>query len=62
MEAFLLGKIQGGASLPGTYPPSAETIAAFAVWRKSLVQRGMSLEEGLGGGKAGNRPTVSEEG
>lgn len=34
MEAFLLEKIQGGASLPGTYPPSAETIAAFAVWRK----------------------------
>ncbi len=34
MEAFLLEKIQGGASLPGTYPPSAETKAAFAVWRK----------------------------
>ena len=31
---FLLEKIQGGASLPGTYPPSEETKAAFAVWRK----------------------------
>ena len=37
MEAFLLEKIQGGASLPGTYPPSAETIAAFAVWRKEQL-------------------------
>ena len=34
MEAFLLERIQGGASLPGTYPPNAETRAAFEVWRK----------------------------
>lgn len=35
MEKFLLGRIQGGASLPGTYPPNAETRAAYEAWRKS---------------------------
>lgn len=35
MENFLLGRIQGGASLPGTYPPNAETRAAYEAWRKS---------------------------
>lgn len=35
MEKFLLGRIQGGASLPGTYPPNAETRAAYDAWRKS---------------------------
>jgi regulator of RNase E activity RraA len=34
MEQFLLEKIQGGATLPGTYPPSEKTRADFAVWRK----------------------------
>ncbi len=34
MEAFLLERIQGGATLPGTYPPNAETKAAFEIWRK----------------------------
>ncbi|MBL8377433.1 MAG: ribonuclease activity regulator RraA [Burkholderiales bacterium] len=34
MELFLLERISGGATLPGTYPPSAETRAAFDVWRK----------------------------
>lgn len=34
MEQFLLEKIQGGATLPGTYPPSAQTRADFAVWRQ----------------------------
>jgi regulator of RNase E activity RraA len=34
MEAFLLERIQGGAALPGTYPPNEATRAAFAVWRK----------------------------
>ena len=34
MEAFLLERIQAGAALPGTYPPNAETKAAFEVWRK----------------------------
>ena len=35
MEAFLLEKIQGGATLPGTYPPSAQTKADFEVWRRA---------------------------
>ena len=35
MEIFILERIQNGAALPGTYPPSAETRAAFETWRKS---------------------------
>ncbi|HTQ00721.1 MAG TPA: ribonuclease activity regulator RraA [Casimicrobiaceae bacterium] len=38
MEAFILERVQGGAKLAGTYPPSEETKAAFAEWRK---QRGI---------------------
>ena len=38
MEIFVLERIQGGAALPGTYPPNAETRAAYAAWRK---QRGI---------------------
>lgn len=34
LEAFVLERIQGGAKLPGTYPPNAETRAAFEAWRK----------------------------
>ena len=34
MEQFILERVQGGAILRGTYPPSDETRAAFAVWRK----------------------------
>ncbi len=34
MEQFLLERIEGGATLPGTYPPNDEVRAAFAVWRK----------------------------
>ena len=34
MEAFVLERVQGGAKLAGTYPPSEETKAAFGVWRK----------------------------
>lgn len=34
MEAFLLERIQGGAALPGTYPPNAATKAAFELWRR----------------------------
>ncbi|HVE49572.1 MAG TPA: ribonuclease activity regulator RraA [Casimicrobiaceae bacterium] len=34
MEAFILERIQGGAALPGTYPPSAATKAAYEAWRK----------------------------
>jgi regulator of RNase E activity RraA len=34
LEAFVLERIEGGAKLPGTYPPNDETRAAYAVWRK----------------------------
>ncbi len=37
LEAFLLERVQNGAALPGTYPPNAQTRAAYAEWRK---QRG----------------------
>ena len=33
MERFLLSRIAAGARLPGTYPPDAETRAAFEAWR-----------------------------
>lgn len=38
MEAFILERVEGGAALPGTYPPNAQTRAAFDAWRK---QRGI---------------------
>ncbi|MBI2771335.1 MAG: ribonuclease activity regulator RraA [Burkholderiales bacterium] len=34
MEAFILERITGGAALPGTYPPNAQTRAQFEAWRK----------------------------
>jgi regulator of RNase E activity RraA len=34
LEAFVLGKIQAGAPLRGTYPPSPETVAEFEAWRR----------------------------
>ena len=35
MEVFILERVQQGAKLAGTYPPNAETKAAFAEWRKA---------------------------
>ena len=35
MEAFVLERVEGGARLAGTYPPNAETRAAFDVWRQT---------------------------
>ncbi len=35
LEAFILERIAAGASLPGTYPPNAETQAAYRAWRAS---------------------------
>ena len=35
MEAFVLERVEGGAKLAGTYPPNAETRAAFDVWRQA---------------------------
>lgn len=34
MEIFVLERVAAGAALPGTYPPNAETKAAYAAWRK----------------------------
>jgi len=34
LEAFVLGKIQAGAPLRGTYPPSPATVAEFEAWRR----------------------------
>jgi regulator of RNase E activity RraA len=33
LEAFLLRRLQAGAPIPGTYPPSEETQAAYRAWR-----------------------------
>ncbi|MCI0547355.1 MAG: ribonuclease activity regulator RraA [Candidatus Rokubacteria bacterium] len=35
LERFLLEKIQGGAPLPGTYPPSAATLAEYEARRRA---------------------------
>ena len=35
MEVFILERVEKGAKLAGTYPPNAETKAAFAEWRKA---------------------------
>ena len=35
MEVFILQRVQGGAALPGTYPPNAETKAMYSEWRKA---------------------------
>ena len=34
MESFILERIQGGAALPGTYPPNAQTRASYEEWKK----------------------------
>lgn len=36
-EAFFLEKIQGGASIVGTYPPNEETLAEYETWRKKRL-------------------------
>jgi regulator of RNase E activity RraA len=35
LEAFVLQKVRGGASLPGTYPPGPATIAEYQAWRSA---------------------------
>ena len=35
LEEFLLQKIDAGASLPGTYPPNAATLAEYEEWKKT---------------------------
>ena len=34
LESFVLDKIERGAPLPGTYPPSAATLDEYRVWRE----------------------------
>jgi regulator of RNase E activity RraA len=34
LERFLLEKVAAGAPLPGTYPPSEETMVEFATWKE----------------------------
>jgi regulator of RNase E activity RraA len=33
LERFLLAKVEGGAPLPGTYPPNQQTLSDYDVWR-----------------------------
>jgi regulator of RNase E activity RraA len=33
MEVFILERVEGGAPLRGTYPPNADTLAAYETWR-----------------------------
>lgn len=35
LEAFVLERIEGGAKLPGTYPPDAATLALYEQWKKA---------------------------
>ena len=34
LERFVLEKVEGGAALPGTYPPNEQTLAEYEEWRK----------------------------
>lgn len=34
LERFILERVRGGAALPGTYPPNAQTKAAYEEWKK----------------------------
>ncbi len=33
LERFVLEKVEGGAALPGTYPPNEQTLAEYEAWR-----------------------------
>lgn len=35
MEEFIVGRVRDGAPLAGTYPPDAQTLAAYEAWRKA---------------------------
>jgi regulator of RNase E activity RraA len=35
METWIMGEVEGGASLPGLYPPNAENKARYETWRKT---------------------------
>ena len=40
LERFILGRIQEGAALPGTYPPDEATLAAFRAAREATHGKG----------------------
>lgn len=39
IEEFILGKIQSGAPLTGTYPPNADTREAYEAWKRRNGQK-----------------------
>jgi len=39
MEAFVIQEIAGGRPLPGTYPPNAETLARYKLWREAREKK-----------------------
>jgi regulator of RNase E activity RraA len=40
LEKFILEKVEGGAALPGTYPPNDETRAEYARWKAAREAKG----------------------
>jgi regulator of RNase E activity RraA len=38
LERFILEKVEGGAALPGTYPPNDRTLAEYEAWRMRQQQ------------------------
>lgn len=38
LERFVLQKIEGGAVLPGTYPPNEQTLAEYDTWRANETE------------------------
>ena len=34
LEQFILQKVEGGAALPGTYPPNEQTLAEYETWKQ----------------------------
>jgi regulator of RNase E activity RraA len=50
LEAWILGQVQAGASLPGLYPPNAETKARYEAFRngqdKAAKRRGTAMARG----------------
>ena len=39
LERFVLEKVEGGAALPGTYPPNEQTMAEYEAWRAARSPR-----------------------
>ncbi|HEV8311119.1 MAG TPA: ribonuclease activity regulator RraA [Methylomirabilota bacterium] len=35
LESFILEKVEGGAALPGIYPPNARTLEEYGAWRQA---------------------------